>query len=75
MICGDTCFAYEKPAASHQLIVAVDPDIEFCRDSSRERVACMDSMSRPRLAVAKRRVRRKTLGGGISSGAAASGPK
>src|ERR1039458_1955490 len=56
----------EQAAAAHKLLVAVDPDVEFWCVSFRERTSCMLSTIRPRFDVENRRVRRKTLGNGVS---------
>src|ERR1017187_10122809 len=56
----------EQAAAAHKLLVAVDPDVEFWCVSFRERATCMLSTIRPRFDVENRRVRRKTLGNGVS---------
>src|SRR5712691_2406409 len=50
--------------------------LKFCWVSFRESATCMLSTTRPRFAVAKSRVRRKTLGrGGSSRERGLSGPK
>src|ERR1039457_1313747 len=56
----------EQAAAAHKLLVAVDPDVEFWCVSFRERATRMLSTIRPRFDVENRRVRRKTLGNGVS---------
>jgi hypothetical protein len=68
MVSCDAGFADEQPAASHQLFIAVDTNVEILVSLvAREGNMHVLNDARSRLDVEKRRVRKKTLGRGVSS--------